>query len=80
MFRRITLLAVLLIQASFAQTPAPSQAPPAITHPVSLDKLFSELDIVHAAISTSGRYLAVVVHRTADDVLLVMDLQTTRER
>jgi acetyl esterase/lipase len=41
---------------------------------LTLDDLYSERNIVDAAISTSGRYLAAIVRRENDDVLLTMDL------
>jgi dipeptidyl aminopeptidase/acylaminoacyl peptidase len=42
----------------------------------SLDDLFSELNVVDAAISTSGRYVAAVVRLEKADVLVVFDLTT----
>lgn len=73
MFRPFTsLLLALASQASFAQitTPAPT-ATPAPSRPVSLDDLYSDLNIVDTAISPSGRYLAFIIRRPTDDVLAV---------
>src|SRR6186713_2884192 len=67
LFRLLTLLLMLLSQALFAQSSAPATPPPA-THPVSLDELYSEPNVVDAAISPSGRYLAVVMRRATDDI------------
>ena len=78
MFRTIALLLALFSQALPAQAPAPS--PPVATHPVSLDELYSEPDVVDAAISPSGRYLAVVMRRATDDILVVMDLHTNDKK
>jgi dienelactone hydrolase len=78
LFKPLILAALLASPALLAQsTPAPE--PPAATRPASLDDLYSELNIVDAAISPSGRYLAVIVRRAEDDVLATVDLQT-RER
>jgi dipeptidyl aminopeptidase/acylaminoacyl peptidase len=65
--------AILLVCAA-----APCFAQDAIgpSRPVTLDDLYSEVDVVDAAISTSGRYLAVIVRRENDDNLLVVDLET----
>jgi dipeptidyl aminopeptidase/acylaminoacyl peptidase len=78
LFRTIALLLTLFSQALLAQPPAP--ASPAATHPVSLDDLYSEPNVMDAAISPSGRYLAVVMRRPADDILVVMDLQTNEKK
>jgi hypothetical protein len=43
---------------------------------VSLADLYSEVNVVDAAISPSGRYLAVILRRPADDLLVVIDLKT----
>jgi dipeptidyl aminopeptidase/acylaminoacyl peptidase len=43
---------------------------------VTLEDLFSEIDLVDAAISQSGRYLAAIVRRESDDNLLIVDLDT----
>ena len=78
MFRTIALLLTLFSPALLAQSPAPP--PPAATHPVSLDDLYSEPNVVDAAISPSGRYLAVVMRRATDDILVVMDLQSNDKK
>src|SRR5690349_13057774 len=65
---------VSLTTASLAQdAPAkPARAP-------ALEELYSELNLVDTAISPSGRYVAAIVRREKDDILLSIDL-TTGER
>jgi dienelactone hydrolase len=62
----------------FAQSPPPAAANPEskLARPLALDDLFSEVSVVDAALSPSGRYLAVIVRRTEDDRLLMYDLTT----
>jgi hypothetical protein len=73
LFKPLTVLLVLCSPALFAQATEP--APPA-PRPVTLDALYSELNVVDAAISGSGRYLAVILRYATDDVLFVVDLKT----
>ncbi|HEU4780645.1 MAG TPA: S9 family peptidase [Steroidobacteraceae bacterium] len=82
MFRLVTsMLLALTSQAVPAQTTAPAPAAtPAPPRPVSLDDLYSDLNIVDTAISPSGRYLALIVRRPTDDTLAVMDLQTNEKK
>ncbi|HEU5137609.1 MAG TPA: S9 family peptidase [Steroidobacteraceae bacterium] len=81
MFRLITsLLMVLTTQAAFSQTTAPTAATPAPMRAVTLDDLYSDLNIVDTAISPSGRYLAFIVRRPTDDSLAVLDLQTNEKK
>ena len=61
---------------SFAQSPAPAPRP---ARPPTLSELYSEYDLVDTAISPSGRYVAAIIRREKDDVLLAFDL-TTGER
>jgi dipeptidyl aminopeptidase/acylaminoacyl peptidase len=44
--------------------------------PATLDDLYSEVEVVDAAVSTSGRYLAVILRRDNFDNLLVVDIDT----
>lgn len=79
----LKLLAPLLAafsQALLAQSAAPAQNPPTEFRPVSLDDLYSGLNLAGAAISPSGRYLAYIARRPADDLLFVMDLQTKERK
>jgi dipeptidyl aminopeptidase/acylaminoacyl peptidase len=78
LFRLLALLLALSSQVLFAQSSVSAETP--ATHPVSLDDLYSELNVVDSAISPSGRYLAVIVRRPADDVLVVMDLKTNEKK
>jgi dienelactone hydrolase len=77
-----SLIAVIVLGCgmapSFAQAPPATTANPesAPTRPLALDDLFSEVSVVDAALSPSGRYLAVIVRRTEDDRLLMYDLTT----
>ena len=66
-------------------SPAFAQSPPAAAtvedgsapmRPLVLDDLFSEVTVVDAALSPSGRHLAVIVRRKEDDRLLIYDLTT----
>jgi len=72
-------LLALLGQPLMAQTTAPASTTPPVARPVSLDDLYSEVNLADAALSPSGRYLAYVARRSTEDLLIVMDLQT-RER
>lgn len=61
-------------------TPVLAQDPPAkAARAPTLDELYSELSLVDTAISPSGRYVAAIVRREKDDILLYFDL-TTGER
>jgi len=44
--------------------------------PISLNDLFADEDVRDAAISPSGRYLAVVVRQEPNDVVVVQDLES----
>jgi dipeptidyl aminopeptidase/acylaminoacyl peptidase len=71
----LKLLAPLLAffsQVLLAQSPVPRA--------LSLDDLYSDLNLADAAISPSGRYLAYIVRRPTDDLLIVMDLQTKERK
>src|SRR5512139_3098043 len=78
----LQLLAVIVLgcgmTASFAQAPPAAASNPDSkpARPLTLDDLFSEVSVVDAALSPSGRYLAVIVRRPEDDRLLVYDLTT----
>lgn len=51
-------------------------APAAPTRAPTLDELYAELNLVDTAISPSGRYVAAIVRREKDDILLCIDLNT----
>ena len=78
----LRLLAVIVLGCCMA--PSFAQAPPATAanpdskpaRPLTLEDLFSEVNVVDAALSPSGRYLAVIVRRAEDDRLLMYDLTT----
>jgi pimeloyl-ACP methyl ester carboxylesterase len=76
--RLVTVLLVGLMAPCFAQTPAPADAAKS-ARPPTLDELYSEYTLVDTAISPSGRYVAAIVRREKDDVLVNFDL-TTGER
>jgi dienelactone hydrolase len=78
MARRFAAIALLCVLAPcFAQSPAPAPDTPATPlRPATLDDLYAELTLVDTAISISGRYVAAVVRREKDDVLVVFDLTT----
>jgi dipeptidyl aminopeptidase/acylaminoacyl peptidase len=65
-------LAAAAMLALTAGTPAAAQ----VASPPTLDDLFSDADTRDAAISPSGRYLAVVVRQEPNDVIVVQDLDT----
>ncbi len=73
--RSAALLLVCLASPSFAQ----NAEPPRDLRPPTLDELYSELSLVDTAISPGGRYVAAIVRRQKDDILVVFDL-TTNER
>ena len=68
--RSVALILLCIAAPCSAQDAAQSQ------RPVTLDDLYSEVDIVDAAISTSGRYLAVILRRDGYDNLMVVDFDT----
>ena len=79
--RNCAVMALLLCGLTapiFAQSPPPidvkAEAKPG--RPLALDDLYSELSVVDAALSPSGRYLAVIVRQPDADRLLVYDLTT----
>jgi dipeptidyl aminopeptidase/acylaminoacyl peptidase len=72
-------LLVGLTTPCFSQTPA-AQAPDKPLRAVTLDDLYSDLNIVDTAISLSGQYMAAIVRRENDDVLLVLDLATGQRK
>ena len=74
-------LLALMSQPLLAQSSAPASNPPATAaRPLSLDDLYSDLDLADAALSPSGRYIAYIVRRPAEDLLVVMDLQTKERK
>ncbi len=79
MIRRIMSL-LLACSCALAQTTPPADAVKTSSklRPMVLEDLYSERNVVNAAISPSGRHLAVIVRRELNDMLMVMDL-TTRE-
>jgi hypothetical protein len=62
-------------QAPPAAAAAPDESPP--SRPLELADLFSEVTVPDAALSPSGRYLAVVVRQANEDRLLINDLSPT---
>jgi dipeptidyl aminopeptidase/acylaminoacyl peptidase len=62
----------------FAQSAAPVDAKPESQpgRTLALEDLYSELSVVDAALSPSGRYLAVIARQPDEDRLLVHDLAT----
>ncbi|HEX6636615.1 MAG TPA: hypothetical protein VF033_03065, partial [Steroidobacteraceae bacterium] len=70
------LAATILVLTASAPAQQPQEAPPP---PPTLEELYSEFDLVDTAISPSGRYVAAIVRRQKDDMLLTLDL-TTGER
>ena len=79
MSKLFTLVLALLAQPLMAQSGTSPPVAPAATRPVTLDDLYSDVSLADAALSPSGRYLAYIVRRPTEDLLVVMDLQT-RER
>lgn len=57
---------------------APGESVP--SRPLALADLFSEVTVPDAALSPSGRYLAVVVHQADEDRLLINDLTTGEKK
>jgi dienelactone hydrolase len=48
--------------------------------PPTLEELFSEPTVVDAAMSPSGRYIASIARQAAEDLLLVIDLETSERK
>lgn len=71
------LLGMFLCTAVCAQTQ--TATPPPALRAATLDDLFSELSTVDTAVSPSGRYVAAILRREKDDLLILVDVQT-RER
>ena len=71
-------ICLLGLAPCFAQDATPEAAPKP-SRPPTLDELYSELNLVDTAISPSGRYVAAIVRREKDDILVTFDL-TTGER
>ena len=82
MFRKIVVLCCLTTPL-LAQTPAaPSTPTPAekSKRTLTLDDLFSDPTVVDAAISPSGQYLALIMRREDDDLLLTYDLKSGQKK
>jgi dipeptidyl aminopeptidase/acylaminoacyl peptidase len=77
--RIIAALIACLTTPTFAQTPA-AESPAKPLRAATLDDLYSGLNIVDTAISLSGQYMAAIVRREDDDVLLVLDLATGQRK
>jgi dipeptidyl aminopeptidase/acylaminoacyl peptidase len=74
---------IILVLCCFVAPLFAQSSPPVDTattskpeRPLALEDLFSELSVVDAALSPSGRYLAVIVRQPDEDRLLVHDLTT----
>jgi dienelactone hydrolase len=82
LYKVIVLFLCCLATPLFAQSPPPIDTPaePKPARPLALDDLFSELSVVDAALSPSGRYLAVIVRQPNDDRLLMYDLTTGEKK
>lgn len=76
--RALVLVLCCLAAPLFAQSPpqidATAKSRP--SRPLALEDLFSELSVVDAALSPSGRHLAVIVRQPDEDRLLTYDLTT----
>jgi dipeptidyl aminopeptidase/acylaminoacyl peptidase len=84
LLRKILLAFGLTTAFAFAGDTPPAPASPVIEaakrRPLALDDLFSDLNVVDTAISTSGRYLAVILRKGENDLLVVFDLQTNEKK
>lgn len=74
----VVVLLCCVVSPLFAQSPPPVVATPDSPpgRPLALDDLFSEVTAVDAALSPSGRHLAVIVRQPSEDRLLMYDLTT----
>ncbi len=75
-----SVLMVLTTQAVHSQNSPAATTTPAPTRQLTLDDLYSDLNVADTAISPSGRYLAFIVRRPTDDTLAVLDLQTNEKK
>lgn len=73
--RLAAIVIACLASTCFAQDPAPANTPKA-ARPPTLNELYSEYTLVDTAMSPSGRYVAAIVRREKDDILVVFDLVT----
>lgn len=73
-------LAVLFAANSGAQTPQATQ----VAHPpplrITLEDLFADPTLAAAALSPSGRFVALVLRRKASDMIAILDLQDPKPR
>lgn len=58
---------------ALAQQAPPPRLPPA---PLTLDDLYADPDLRDAAVSPSGKYIAVAIWRKDSDMLVLMDIET----
>ena len=74
----VLVLLCCVVSPLLAQAPPPVVATPdsAPSRPLALDDLFSAVTVADAALSPSGRYLAVIVRQPSEDRILIHDLTT----
>jgi dipeptidyl aminopeptidase/acylaminoacyl peptidase len=74
----VVVLLCCVVSPLLAQAPPPVATTPDSTpsRPLALDDLFSEVTVADAALSPSGRYLAVIVRQPSEDRILIQDLTT----
>jgi len=74
------LVSVSMLIACFLSLPADAQAEAPHKPSVSLDDLYSELNVVDTDISPSGKMIAAVVRRKDDDALISLDITTGEKK
>jgi len=63
-------------QAAFAQTPAPAPGGKPV---LTLEDLYSEYNVIDAALSPNGKMIAAAIRRKDDDMVVVLDLTTNQK-
>jgi pimeloyl-ACP methyl ester carboxylesterase len=81
LFKKILVLCCLTtwpLAQTWAQAPPPTAdaATGKTRRPLVLDDLFSEMNVVDSGLSPSGRYIALILRRKDDDLLVTYDLET----
>ena len=81
---KITTFISCVVIMAFASYPAAAQNPAAKPEPkkasLTLEDLFSEPTVVDADISPSGKYIAAIVRKDADDAIVQLDLTTGQKK
>jgi hypothetical protein len=78
--RVAALFLVCLVSPCIAQAASPAADTAKPARPPTLHELYSELSLVDTAISPSGQYVAAIVRREKEDLLVVFDLASGEKK